>query len=248
MRIWKTVTERNRIMEKKTVYISGAIAHHDIDERKEAFRRAGERLGEMGYEYVNPFDNGLPDDATWQEHMREDILMMLSDCDCIYMLRGWEKSKGAKLELDVASSCGMEVMFETDGLETAGQTDAEDKEYGITEQKWEKFTRYIIKSSFGMVALDVTDVNLLNNGWCQAYIWNLYVDEDKRGRGCGNRLIERAEQLAMELGHETVCLEFENGNRGWIKQWYARHGYAFDRWTEQGQILWKRVGFKQSER
>ena len=34
------------------------------------------------------------------------------DCDLIYMLKGWELSKGAKLELDVASSCGIEVLFE----------------------------------------------------------------------------------------------------------------------------------------
>lgn len=43
--------------------------------------------------------------------MRADIALLLG-CDCIYMLRGWELSKGAKLELDVASSCGLEVMFE----------------------------------------------------------------------------------------------------------------------------------------
>jgi hypothetical protein len=44
--------------------------------------------------------------------MRVDIGMLLQ-CGKIYMLRGWELSKGAKLELDVASSCGIEVMFET---------------------------------------------------------------------------------------------------------------------------------------
>lgn len=45
------------------------------------------------------------------EHMRVDIALLLK-CDCIYMLQGWELSKGAKLELDVASSCGIKVMFE----------------------------------------------------------------------------------------------------------------------------------------
>jgi hypothetical protein len=43
--------------------------------------------------------------------MRADIALLLG-CDYIYMLRGWELSKGAKLELDVASSCGIEVLFE----------------------------------------------------------------------------------------------------------------------------------------
>ena len=45
------------------------------------------------------------------EHMRVDIALLL-ECDCIYMLQGWELSKGAKLELDVASSCGIKVLFE----------------------------------------------------------------------------------------------------------------------------------------
>ena len=60
---------------------------------------------------VNPFKNGLPDEAHWREHMRADIALLLG-CDYIYMLQGWELSKGAKLELDVASSCGIKVLFE----------------------------------------------------------------------------------------------------------------------------------------
>lgn len=96
----------------KKVYISGAIAHHDIDERKAAFAAAARRLREKGCTPVNPFENGLPQSADWRMHMRVDIGLLLQ-CDRIYMLRGWELSKGAKLELDIASSCGIQVVFET---------------------------------------------------------------------------------------------------------------------------------------
>lgn len=96
-------------MEKKKVYISGAIAHYDLEERKAAFKAAEQELKEMGLEPVNPFDNGLPDEAHWMEHMRADIALLV-ECDYIYMLKGWEWSKGAKLELDVATSCGIKVM------------------------------------------------------------------------------------------------------------------------------------------
>lgn len=95
----------------KRVYISGAIAHHDISERKTAFADAEKLLRRMGFEPVNPFKNGLPEEAHWREHMRADIALLLG-CDYIYMLKGWELSKGAKLELDVASSCGIKVLFE----------------------------------------------------------------------------------------------------------------------------------------
>ena len=91
------------------VYISGAIAHYDMDERKEAFSRAEEELKAQGYDPVNPFRNGLPDEAHWRAHMRADIALLLA-CDYIYMLKDWELSKGAKLELDVASSCGIKVL------------------------------------------------------------------------------------------------------------------------------------------
>ena len=65
----------------------------------------------QGYDPVNPFRNGLPDEAHWRAHMRADIALLLA-CDYIYMLKDWELSKGAKLELDVASSCGIKVLFE----------------------------------------------------------------------------------------------------------------------------------------
>lgn len=97
---------------RKKVYISGAIAHYDIDERKASFYKASAYLKRLGYEPVNPFENGVPEDADWRDHMRRDI-NLLTGCDMIYMLHGWELSKGAKLELDVASSCGIEVLFET---------------------------------------------------------------------------------------------------------------------------------------
>ena len=99
------------IMGKEKIYISGAIAHYDLEERKATFADAEERLLKAGYVPVNPFRNGLPDDAHWREHMRADIRLLL-DCEYIYMLQGWELSKGAKLELDVASSCGIKVLFE----------------------------------------------------------------------------------------------------------------------------------------
>ncbi len=92
-------------------YISGGIAHYDLEERKAAFGRAAEELDKAGYLPINPFHNGVPQTAHFTKHMRKDIAMLL-ECDYIYMLKGWELSKGAKLELDVASSCGIKVLFQ----------------------------------------------------------------------------------------------------------------------------------------
>lgn len=103
--------EQQTIEARPLVYISGAIAHHDLQERMETFGKAEEHLARQGWCPVNPFNNGVPQSSHWTEHMRADIMLLLG-CEAIYMLRGWELSKGAKLELDVASSCGIKVLFE----------------------------------------------------------------------------------------------------------------------------------------
>ena len=51
-------------MEKDKVYISGAIAHYNIDERKGVFANAEQNLRNMGFSPVNPFKNGLPDEGS----------------------------------------------------------------------------------------------------------------------------------------------------------------------------------------
>lgn len=98
---------------KKKIYISGAIAHHDEAERRAAFAAAAAFCEDRGFESVNPFDNGLPQSAHWREHMKADLKMLL-ECDAICMMDGWEESKGCKLELDVASSCGLPVFYQSD--------------------------------------------------------------------------------------------------------------------------------------
>lgn len=100
---------------KERVYISGPIAGFDIKERKLAFLKVQHMLESLGYSTANPFNNGVPDEYHWREHMRADIAMLLG-CDAIYMMPGWELSKGCKLELDVASSCGIRVMLEAQNI------------------------------------------------------------------------------------------------------------------------------------
>ena len=96
----------------KRIYISGAISHLDLEERRSAFAEAEELLTGKGYEVFNPFKNGVSQDEHWREHMRVD-LAELPKCDAIYMLDGWGTSKGAKLEFDVATTCGLEVYYQS---------------------------------------------------------------------------------------------------------------------------------------
>ncbi len=91
------------------VYISGPISGLLYEEVEKAFNEAETRLKEQGYEVVNPLNNGLPRESIWNEHMRADLKLLL-DCDAIYMLNGWEYSRGASLEYDLAIDLGFKLI------------------------------------------------------------------------------------------------------------------------------------------
>lgn len=82
------------------VYISGPMTgrpDNNIDE----FNKAEDLLLKAGYEVLNPASNGLADTALWEDHMRAD-LRMLTMADALAFLPDWERSRGARLEIEVA--------------------------------------------------------------------------------------------------------------------------------------------------
>lgn len=85
----------------KKIYISGPISGLPLETVYNNFTNAEVQLLEQGYEVVNPLNNGLPTNATWEEHMRAD-LKLLMECDTIYLLKGYKDSKGAMIEYDLA--------------------------------------------------------------------------------------------------------------------------------------------------
>lgn len=79
------------------IYISGAIT--GTNDYMERFADAEERLVRLGHSILNPakVNAQLPSDTTYGEYMEMSITM-LAMADAIYMLSGWEKSKGASRE------------------------------------------------------------------------------------------------------------------------------------------------------
>ena len=58
---------------------------------------------------VNPVDINPDPGKPWEQCLRADIKAML-DCDTIALLPGWERSRGAHLELHVAHRVGMRIV------------------------------------------------------------------------------------------------------------------------------------------
>lgn len=82
------------------VYISGPMTGYENYNRP-AFNKVADKLRSQGYDVLNPAEIGLGPDATWQDYMREDI-RMLTHADAIYLLDGWEQSRGATIEKQIA--------------------------------------------------------------------------------------------------------------------------------------------------
>jgi len=92
------------------VYISGPIT--GVPDHAKKFAVAFAALAKAGHDPVNPVDIErmlkylMGREPTWEEYMREDI-KALTDCDGIYMLDGWEESRGAQFEAHVAKRLGI---------------------------------------------------------------------------------------------------------------------------------------------
>jgi hypothetical protein len=95
----------------KKIYISGKITGLPSGEVQAKFEAAKKFVSEQGYEAVSPLENGLPFDYPWIQHLKMDI-MLLMDCDAIYLLSDWCDSKGAMLEKNIAEALGMEMIYE----------------------------------------------------------------------------------------------------------------------------------------
>lgn len=92
------------------IYISGPITN--VPDYKEKFARSEQNLKAKypDAEIINPTVlDKFP--LTYDEYMELD-LMLLDMCDAIYMLKGWEDSKGANREYGYALAKGNAIYFE----------------------------------------------------------------------------------------------------------------------------------------
>ena len=93
------------------IYISGKISGTDLTETRKRFAAVAKAMKRIGVEPVNPLENGLSEHDTWEAHIIKDIADLLH-CNAIYMLQGWQESKGARIEHYIATEIGIPIMYE----------------------------------------------------------------------------------------------------------------------------------------
>jgi hypothetical protein len=110
---------------RPTAYITGKITGLSEEEYKRLFGEAAEFLNAEGFQPVNPlevrpecgetcdsgltFENGAYQHH-WQCYMKHDIIEMLK-CDFIFPLANAKESKGAQIEIELASRVGIPMLL-----------------------------------------------------------------------------------------------------------------------------------------
>lgn len=91
----------------RRVYVAGpmtGLPGHNYP----AFHAAAARFRGDGHHVENPAENPAPADGRWGSYMRMAI-RQLTTCDTIALLPGYEKSRGAMLELRIARELGLQM-------------------------------------------------------------------------------------------------------------------------------------------
>ena len=120
------------------LYISGKITGLTEQECELSFEKGEDYARSIGKDFINPFQamktrywasKYLPlsmdgffnceaylisptDEDAWVKFMLADLAILMTSCDTIYMLKGWENSKGARIEHFTALEMGIQVIYE----------------------------------------------------------------------------------------------------------------------------------------
>lgn len=97
------------------IYIILPIAGHDIEEVVASCIYVSGVIQAKGHTPVSPLDVSPDPDATYAEHMGNDIEALLN-CDAVLFLPGYQKSKGCRLEYEAAVIYGKEMYFDLDEI------------------------------------------------------------------------------------------------------------------------------------
>lgn len=96
------------------IYISGPIT--GVSNFKRRFTAAAAAIRKLGHDPINPALCELPKGATWADYMRQDLKLLLG-CEAVYMLRGWQKSRGAQLEHSTAQALELKIIYQREADE-----------------------------------------------------------------------------------------------------------------------------------
>ena len=97
-------------MKRVKLFISGPISGRPYKEAVIHFNNAANMAYQVGFQPVNPVRLCCPLWSWWR--CMAVCMWHLLWCDAVLMLRGWEMSRGARIEHQVAMFMNKEIMYE----------------------------------------------------------------------------------------------------------------------------------------
>ena len=94
---------------KKRIYIAGPMTGLP-GLNFPAFHSAAAHLRSYGYVAINPAEINPDHSMSWEDCMSKDIAELVT-CSAIYLLPGWQNSKGATLEHHIAERLGLHIII-----------------------------------------------------------------------------------------------------------------------------------------
>lgn len=89
------------------VYVAGPMTGLP-DYNYPAFEAAVAQLEAAGFEVVSPTEGGQVDGWAWEDYLRRGLGQLLG-CEAVAILDGWHRSRGARVEVHVATRLRMPV-------------------------------------------------------------------------------------------------------------------------------------------
>lgn len=97
---------------KKILYLSGPMTGLPWEEVRANFEGAAARWEARGFAVLNPADRfGGMGDLPREVYMRLDIAELIH-ADGIVLQSGWSESRGCRLEHEIATQLGLEVLYD----------------------------------------------------------------------------------------------------------------------------------------
>jgi len=98
----------------KMVYVSGPVTRNE--NAIEQFEEADKFLRKIGHIPLNPIRIDAPHPlkmGKWLYYMRKSVELLVKS-DALFLLDGWEKSDGARIEFDLCVKLGIPIYFNCD--------------------------------------------------------------------------------------------------------------------------------------
>ena len=109
------MTKETKLM-KLTIMISQPMKDLSSEKIVEAREKAIHTLETFGYDVINNFftDDGFITEDTKHTPVAylAKSLEVMSKCDAVYFIKGWETARGCKIEHEIAKAYGLAIIYE----------------------------------------------------------------------------------------------------------------------------------------